>query len=155
MSVKLTEKQELFALGLFTIGSLNFGNGAEAYKAAYPNCKSDNAARVQACRLLTNANVIARKEQIQAEVKVKYEHNRDIAITGLYSDLAHLEKQALAGNIQAIQARTAIRRELSAISGLHKADAAAQAMQINISLPSEPAGDAPVDSSEIVDSDSQ
>lgn len=34
-------------------------NGTRAYKAAYPSVKSDEAARVNASRLLTNANVRA------------------------------------------------------------------------------------------------
>ena len=62
------------------------------------------------------------KEAIRAidEAKQeKYEHNQDIAITKLYSDYAYLDTQARAGNIPAIQARTAIVRELDAITGQH------------------------------------
>ena len=38
-------------------------NGTRAYKAAYPSVKSDEAARANASRLLTNANVRAYIEQ--------------------------------------------------------------------------------------------
>lgn len=33
-------------------------NGGRSYRAAYPDCKTDNGARVNASRLLTNTNII-------------------------------------------------------------------------------------------------
>lgn len=48
----MTEKQKRFA-DEYLIDC----NATKAYKAAYPNVKKDEAARVNASRLLTNANV--------------------------------------------------------------------------------------------------
>ena len=62
------------------------------------------------------------KQAIRAEeqkIAKKYEHNQDIAIKLLLSDYANLEQKAINGDIQAIQARTAIIRELNAITGQH------------------------------------
>ena len=48
----LTEKQKRFCEEY-----IMEWNGVKAYKAAYKNCKSDAAARTNASRLLTNANI--------------------------------------------------------------------------------------------------
>lgn len=50
----LTQKQKLFADYYISNG----GNGSEAYKKAYTTCKKDETARVNASKLLTNANVL-------------------------------------------------------------------------------------------------
>lgn len=63
---KLTIKQQAFVDAY-----IELGNGGEAYKRAYPNVKRDETARVNASRLLTNANVKAyideRMEQLKTE----------------------------------------------------------------------------------------
>ena len=51
--MKLTQKQKLFADYYISNG----GNGSDAYKKAYPSCKKDDTARVNASKLLTNANI--------------------------------------------------------------------------------------------------
>ena len=61
-------------------------------------------------------NAIAKIDAKQGE---KLDHTRDIAIANLNSDWNALSDLAVGGNIQAIQARTSIQRELSAISNLH------------------------------------
>lgn len=50
----LTDKQLRFANNYITSYDLN---ATRAYKAAYPDCKSDPAARSSASRLLTNPNI--------------------------------------------------------------------------------------------------
>lgn len=63
---KLTMKQQAFVDAY-----IELGNGGDAYKRAYPNVKKDETARVNASRLLTNANVKSyideRMEQLKTE----------------------------------------------------------------------------------------
>lgn len=120
MSREITEKQRAWAVAYYTAGSDTFGNGCASYRQAYPKCKSDNAARVQAGKLLMNANVIALKKQIQAKITKEYKHNEAIAIDLLRSDYKHLETAAKLGSVQAIQARTAIIRELNSACGVNR-----------------------------------
>lgn len=61
---KLTLKQQRFA-DEYIIS----GNATEAYKKAYPNVTKDTTARVNASRLLTNANVLAYVEERAKEAK--------------------------------------------------------------------------------------
>ena len=115
---QLTEKQSLFCKYMFTVGSDTFSNGtASARKAGYKG--NDNQLAVTANYTIRSANIIKRKAEIQAETAAKLDHNRDIAIDKLYADYARLELKANNGDIQAIQARTAIVRELNSISSLH------------------------------------
>lgn len=65
MEKKLTEKQKRFA-DEYLIDL----NGTRAYKAAYPTVKKDDAAAVNASRLLRKANIaayIAKRQQAQQE----------------------------------------------------------------------------------------
>lgn len=57
--------------------------------------------------------------RIDAETKEKLQHNRDKAIKLLTESLVALESAISKGNIAAINARTAVIRELDAISNLH------------------------------------
>jgi phage terminase small subunit len=66
--MKLTPKQQAFVDYYISNG----GNGGDAYKKAYSSCKKDDTARVNASRLLTNANV---KEYI-AEKNNQISNNR-------------------------------------------------------------------------------
>lgn len=68
----MTEKQRRFADEY-----LKDCNAARAYKAAYPHIKSDNTARANASRLLTNANI---KSYIDEQLKVL--HNERTADAG-------------------------------------------------------------------------
>lgn len=45
---------------------IELGNATEAYKRAYKSCKSDNVARTNSSRLLTNANI---KQYIDEKMK--------------------------------------------------------------------------------------
>ena len=74
---RISEKQALFAKYYYTPGLDTFGNGGKAYMLAYPKCKSDKAAKVEACRLLTNPKIIAMKEQIQAKNNKKLDNSRE------------------------------------------------------------------------------
>ena len=51
--MKLTAKQQKFCDYY-----IETGNGSESYKRAYTSCKKDDTARVNASKLLTNANII-------------------------------------------------------------------------------------------------
>ncbi|HJF35085.1 MAG TPA: terminase small subunit [Clostridium perfringens] len=59
--MKLTIKQKAFADYY-----IELGNATEAYKRAYKSCKSDNVARTNSSRLLTNANI---KQYIDEKMK--------------------------------------------------------------------------------------
>lgn len=61
--VKLTIKQEAFCLEYAASG-----NATEAYKKAGFKVKSDGAARANAARLLTKANIKARLQELAKEV---------------------------------------------------------------------------------------
>ena len=60
----MTEKQKKFCDEYL----LDF-NATRAYKAAYPNCKSDEVAKAAGSRLLTNVNVKKYIEERKAELK--------------------------------------------------------------------------------------
>ena len=51
--MKLTAKQQKFCDYY-----IETGNGSESYKRAYTSCKKDDTARVNASKLLTNANIV-------------------------------------------------------------------------------------------------
>ncbi len=69
-------------------------------------------------RIYADIRVIAAIKALDGEKQAKYEHNQEISISKLYSDYANLQDKADKGDIQAIQARTAIIRELDHICGL-------------------------------------
>jgi hypothetical protein len=96
---------------------INGHNASQAYKKAYPNCKG--GWNKLAANLMAKNGI---KQAIRAEmgkIREKVDHTRDIAIEMLTTDRASLAEKAGNGDIQAIQARTAITRELDAISNLH------------------------------------
>ena len=116
MSIKdksISDKQKAFVNNYCANGH----NATKAYAKAYP----DNKTPVfSGSRLLTNVKIRAAIADIDADTCVRYEHNKEIAIDLLRTDYAYLEKAAMQGNYQAIQARTAITRELNDITGQHK-----------------------------------
>lgn len=61
---KLTIKQQAFADAY-----IELGNATQAYLKAYPNVKKENTAKVNASRLLTNANVKAYIDERMEELK--------------------------------------------------------------------------------------
>lgn len=61
---KLTVNQEKFCLKF-----AECGNGREAYKYAYPNVKSDAVADANASRLLSNAKVKARLQELAKKIE--------------------------------------------------------------------------------------
>ena len=124
----MTEKMALFAKLYYTPGLATFGNGEKSYMAAYPLCKSANAARVQSCRLLTNANVIAMKAEYQAELaeKLGYDAARCASMQQAAYDLAMSIKQPGAAST----AGTAIAR-LFALDKDASADKPEQARELS------------------------
>lgn len=115
----LTEKQRAFTAAYYTPGSDTFGNGTEsARKAQY---KGNSATlQVVGAENICKPMIIAEKNRIQAQTKAKYEHTEAITILNLTTDYAYLATAAGKGNIQAIQARTAISRELNSVMGLNR-----------------------------------
>lgn len=74
----ITEKQKRFAdEWLIDL------NGTRAYKAAYPSVKKDETARVNASRLLTNANVKAYIQERQKEREKRTEITQDSVLREL------------------------------------------------------------------------
>lgn len=114
MARPLTIKQEKFIQA--TIKGLN---GFEAAKeASYKG--SDNTLRAIASENLTKLNIIQAIDKIKAVIAKKVEHSYEIAVDMLTQRLAWLDIKAKEGNVQAIQAQTAIIRELDCITGLQK-----------------------------------
>lgn len=83
------------------------------YKSSYANSGAREA----------TYNTIQVKQAIDdkmAEISQKIEHNYEKAVRMLLKRLSWLDKSAKAGNTKAINAQTAIIRELDCISGLQK-----------------------------------
>lgn len=118
MAKLLTVKQQAFTIAMYTPGSESYGNGTESARAAQYKGNT-NTLKVMAHKLITNGNIIRAKQAIQAETSEKMEHNRDIAIKLLTENLTALTVRVDNGDVGAIQARTAVIRELNAISNLH------------------------------------
>lgn len=78
----LTEKQKVFVSEY-----LKDFNGSRAYKVAYPDCKTDATARVNASKLLTNTNISeairekADKQLEKVDVDVSYIIKNIVEIT--------------------------------------------------------------------------
>ncbi len=86
-------------------------------------------ARSIGMRIYERPEVIAAIKAIDDDVQVKYEYNLDIALDLLRRRLTYLEEKAKDGDTQAVQAQTAIIRELNDITGLHKINVHASAEQ--------------------------
>lgn len=74
----MTEKQKIFVREY-----LKDFNGTRAYKVAYPSCKKDEAARVNASKLLTKTNI---KEAIQKQADKRLE-KVEISIDDVLNEL--------------------------------------------------------------------
>ena len=95
-------------------------NGRNAELALKAIGYSDNTAEHMSKDVLSSLVVKAAIERIDAVSEAKREWDRELAISALITDRELLKSKANSGDIQAINARTAINRELSAISNLHK-----------------------------------
>ena len=58
-------------------------NATRAYKAAYPSVKKDEAARVNGCRMLTNANIQAYIAERQRDRQERTEITQDMVVREL------------------------------------------------------------------------
>jgi len=114
----LTLKQELFVKHMYSPDSDCKGNSLESARRAGYKGNSNTLGQI-GHKLVNNGKIKEAKNKLLADVDRKIEHNRKIAIDKLTTDFKYLDKQAEQGNIQAIQARTSIIRELDAISSLH------------------------------------
>ena len=110
----MTDKQKIFIDEYVVNGQ----NATQAYKKAYPGCNGgwDRLGP----RLMRNDVIKAAVKVKMAELKEKIGHNYEIAVEMLRKRLGWLNVMAEKGNVQAIQAQTAIIRELNDITGLHK-----------------------------------
>ena len=112
----LNYRQSLF-VDYFTGDEDCKGNAYKsALKAGYTERTSQRAPE----QLSRNIKVIAAIKVKMAELKEKIGHNYEIAVEMLRKRLGWLNVMAEKGNVQAIQAQTAIIRELNDITGLHK-----------------------------------
>jgi hypothetical protein len=73
----------------------------------------------QGHKIYENQRLKKRIAQLQAKTAVKISYDHDKALRLLQENYDALEEKALEGNIQAIQARTAIIREFNACTGQH------------------------------------
>ena len=118
----LTVKQAAFCKWLFTPGQEIFGKPIQAArKANYEG--NDNTLSSIASENLTKPAIIAEKARIEAITSEKMEHDRDIAVKLLNTNIAALDAIILEQpmNVAAVTARTGAIRELNAISNLHSA----------------------------------
>ncbi len=111
---KLSDKRKAFVLKYCRNGF----NASQAYKEAYPDSKVgwDGSGS----RLLANVSIKQAISDISAENQEIVKHSFEEACKMLQQRIDYLQAQAEKGNIQAIQAQTALIRELNDISGLHK-----------------------------------
>ena len=105
-----------------------YHNVKRSYMKAYPK-SSGKAAESNGVRLIRKDKIKQVLNAITAKRQEKIEYNRQTAIDLLNQDYLNLAKQAKLGSIQAIQARTAIIRELNAISNLHRATVVSEAVR--------------------------
>ncbi len=113
----------------------NGHNGAQAYKTAYPGTKSGY--NKHAARLMVIDGIKQEISRIEAKTVEKMEHNRTIAIRLLNDNLVAVQVKADAGEVGAISARTAVIRELNAISNLHSATVHTPDAQVPVLEPAE------------------
>lgn len=74
------------AMALFVLQYLaNHGNGAAAYRASHPNCRSDNAAAAAASRLLRNVKVrnFLEREQEPRRDRLRIDGDEAIALLSI------------------------------------------------------------------------
>lgn len=110
----MTDKQQRF----INEYCINGYNASQAYKKAYPKVKW--GWNKLAPRLMAKDGIKRAIKIKMDELEEKVGHSYEIAVEMLRKRLGWLNEVAEKGNIQAIQAQTAIIRELDDITGLHK-----------------------------------
>lgn len=115
----LTEQQQSFCLHYTNNDSRETHHNATKSVEAAGSKGTPESLRVIGCKYLTEVNIMAEITRIRAEKQVKLTHDHDINLRLLNEQLEHLAPACEIGNIQAIQARTAVLRELNASNGLH------------------------------------
>lgn len=113
---ELTAKQLDFVRYYADSGSQSYNN---AYQSAIKAGYTTNTAKAKSGLWLEEVRIKQAIFDYKAPIAEKLDHNRDIAIKLLTSDLNRLNAKADAGDVQAIQARTRIIAELNSISNLH------------------------------------
>lgn len=110
----MTDQQQIFVNHYCTDANQN---ATKAYRmAGYSTIGADgNSARLMVKDSIKQAIAVK-----MAGLKEKIGHNYEIAVEMLRERLGWLNEMAGKGNVQAIQAQTAIIRELNDITGLHK-----------------------------------
>lgn len=109
----LTDKQLAFVENYCSNGY----NAAKAYKDAYPNCNGNYDKLGHENK--RKQGIKDAIEQYKAKITEKVDFDRSMAIKLLNKNIEYLTPKAEKGDTQAIQALTAVLRELSAISNLH------------------------------------
>lgn len=114
----LTAKQLAAVEFYCNLTSETYNNWCASYKKAnYSTCKGW---KVNAIRLLHKDYIQTAIFKEKAKRQVKIEYNYETAIFELNEQITNLKPLALAKNIQAITAITALLREKNDITGLHK-----------------------------------
>ena len=110
----MTDQQQVFVNHYCTDANQN---ASKAYRmAGYSAIGADG----NSARLIVKDSIKQAIAVKMAELTAKVEHSFEIAVKLLTERIGWLNKNAKAGNVQAIQAQTAIIRELNDITGLHK-----------------------------------
>lgn len=95
-------------------------NGLKKVEALVEAGYSESYARAIGLKLYDNVALKQAIEGIEAQKQAVSEHNYDTAVQMLRQRITWLDAKAEAGDTQAIQAQTAIIRELDCITGLQK-----------------------------------
>ena len=114
MKRPLTAKQRAFVDEYCSNG----GNASQAYKKAYPNCKSGWNAH--GAKNVAKGSIKQAISVKTAKRQEKVEYNYEKAISELNKIIDNLTKQARSGNISANSALIQVLREKNDITGLHK-----------------------------------
>ncbi len=109
----MTNRQENFIEHYCTDAKFN---ASEAYKKAYPNTK--NGWNAHGARLIAKDSIKQAITKKKAELSKIIKHNYEKAVEMIEERIGWLNTKAKTGNVQAIQAQTALIRELDDITGL-------------------------------------
>lgn len=95
-------------------------NGLKKIEALLAAGYSKSYAKTLGLKLYADIRLIKAIAEIQAGIAAENGHSYEIAVQMLTKRIAYLEPAAVRGNVQAIQAQTALIRELDNITGLQK-----------------------------------
>ena len=110
----------------------NGGNGAEAYRTAYPKCKTDRSAEVNGSRLLRNAEVLARV----AELQNRSAERASITLEGLIKEAGDIQAPAVAAGQHAAAVSALIAKEK--LAGLWIDHSESRNTNVNYAISDEP-----------------